>query len=256
MEDFLNVTHERYSMKVTRQDGDIKTALRKSEIHLRIWSFIRFRLCSKTIFRKNQRLGLKTWCNFNGNSNRWSSWKICFWFFTNRRWQRWEILLNQNIFLLKCVRMAWVYESKSNFGLEVWRRLAIYPKTTFTLLCLIWPRLHIFRVQEINYSQPWIKGIFNIWDNQENLGIKLKFSLFQVVDENGKISYRPAYTLKKNSSERSGRNWCTKISDSFGTKIIAENPLLQMITLFLIYGRKKLLNIFHLLCYEIMINLK
>lgn len=30
MEDFLNVTHERYSMKVTRQDGDIKTALRMS----------------------------------------------------------------------------------------------------------------------------------------------------------------------------------------------------------------------------------
>ena len=141
-------------------------------------------------------------------------------------------IVKPEYFLLKCVRMAWVYESKSNFGLEVWRRLAIYPKTTFTLLCLIWPRLHIFRVQEINYSQPWIKGIFNIWDNQENLGIKLKFSLFQVVDENGKISYRPAYTLKKNSSERSGRNWCTKISDSFGTKIIAENPLLQMITLF------------------------
>ena len=28
----------------------------------------------------------------------------------------------------------------------------------------------------------------------------------QLIDENGKISYSPAYTLKKNSSERSGRN--------------------------------------------------
>jgi len=145
MEDFLNVTHERYSMKVTRQDGDIKTALQKiKDSDSKLDAIL---------------MGTRIDDPHGKYVSDFSPTDVD---------KGWPEFMRVNPIL------GWKYE-------DVWQFIR---------------RLHL------PYCVLYDRGYTSLGSRKSTIpNPELK-----VVDENGKISYRPAYTLKKNSSERSGRN--------------------------------------------------